>query len=387
MKKASFIILQLFCLVVFLSFTANAQSNCTYEISPTTLNVPPESGNYSLIITTQNNCSWTVRLDTSVFPRPINLVFTSPTSSIGNGRIDFRVAENFSGWGLSGRINVNGVFSYVNQDNKCSNPFLTPQSVNVPREGVTRASLTGNPYNINCSVGFRSNDSWIVITEQVSNSINYSVAANSGTARTGTITGIFGGALSTYQKTATFTVNQATGQLNCTYSIAPTSIQASAAGGDTGFNITSQPGCNWTAQSNANWIAVLTSSGTNSGRVNYSIQPNNSTEARTGMITVSGQTFTINQDGVAAPVEIITGSGRVMSANGKPVRGAIVTFTRAGETLTTTTNQFGYFHLRVERGQTYNVTISHKRYKFSGARSIAYFTGSLIQIITADAEQ
>ena len=82
----------------------------------------------------------------------------------------------------------------------------------------------------------------------------------------------------------------------CTYSIGGTSATATAAGGGASISVTaSQSSCAWTASSNASWISLSSgSSGTGSGVVTYSVSPN-SGSARSGTITVAGQTFTVTQ--------------------------------------------------------------------------------------------
>jgi hypothetical protein len=79
----------------------------------------------------------------------------------------------------------------------------------------------------------------------------------------------------------------------------------------------------------------------------------------------------------------------VIDANFKSIRGAIVSFTNVatGETRTTITNQFGYFHFaNIERGQPYSIAITHKRYKFT-TKTVTYNTGALIPIYNPDPEQ
>ena len=81
----------------------------------------------------------------------------------------------------------------------------------------------------------------------------------------------------------------------CTYSINPTSAQATAAGSTGSFAVTAGTGCAWTATSNnPNWLAAA-STGSGSGTVNYTVAANITTASRTGTITVGGQTFTVTQ--------------------------------------------------------------------------------------------
>jgi hypothetical protein len=50
--------------------------------------------------------------------------------------------------------------------------------------------------------------------------------------------------------------------------------------------------------SNVGWVSVTGgASGTGNGTVNYAVAANASTSARSGTLTIAGQTFTVNQDG------------------------------------------------------------------------------------------
>lgn len=93
---------------------------------------------------------------------------------------------------------------------------------------------------------------------------------------------------------------------SCTYSIYPTSISPSAAGTSSSVSVTAGTGCSWTANSGANWITITSgSSGTASGSVYYTVAPNPGA-ARSGSVTIAGQTFTVYQGalsvGVTSPV-------------------------------------------------------------------------------------
>ena len=84
----------------------------------------------------------------------------------------------------------------------------------------------------------------------------------------------------------------------CTYTISPAYKSFGSIGGRGGVRVTTSAGCAWTAKSNVPWIAILSgASGTDSGRVRYSVQPNTSGTSRTGSLTVAGKTFTVTQLG------------------------------------------------------------------------------------------
>ncbi len=163
---------------------------------------------------------------------------------------------------------------------------ISPTSIFFPVAGGT-----GN-VNVTASAGCAwtaaSNVPWIAITAGAtgtgSGTVTYTVFANTGNLRTGTMT-IAG---------KTFTVTQ-DGSGACTYAIVPTNQIFNAAGGSGSVTVTAPAGCAWTAVSNAAWITVTGgAAGSGNGTVTYSVGAN-AGGARTGTMTIAGQTFTVNQ--------------------------------------------------------------------------------------------
>ncbi len=87
----------------------------------------------------------------------------------------------------------------------------------------------------------------------------------------------------------------------CRYSISRGNDSIGAAGGRLSVDVTTLTGCSWTAASNASWMAVASGgSGSSSGTVTLSVAAN--TDApRVGQLNVSGQIYTVNQEGTAPP--------------------------------------------------------------------------------------
>lgn len=84
----------------------------------------------------------------------------------------------------------------------------------------------------------------------------------------------------------------------CTYSISPTSASSPATGGSGTVTVTAGAGCAWTAVSNSTFITVTSgASGSGNGSVTYSVASNPNTTARTGTLTIAGQTHTVTQAG------------------------------------------------------------------------------------------
>lgn len=139
-----------------------------------------------------------------------------------------------------------------------------------------------------CAWTASSNSAWITVTSGSTGSgngtVGYSVAANTGPARSGTIT----------IATQIFTVSQAE---YCTYAISPASAMAWYEAGSGSVSVTAGSTCSWTATSNSSWITVTAGgSGTGNGTVSYSVAANpNPYPFRSGTLTIAGQTFTVTQ--------------------------------------------------------------------------------------------
>ncbi|TMQ05280.1 MAG: hypothetical protein E6J90_49515 [Deltaproteobacteria bacterium] len=81
----------------------------------------------------------------------------------------------------------------------------------------------------------------------------------------------------------------------CSYAISPASVAASAAGGSANVTVMAGAGCSWTATGNVTWVTITAgASGTGNGSVTYTVAANTGA-ARSGTLTIAGQTFTISQ--------------------------------------------------------------------------------------------
>ena len=67
--------------------------------------------------------------------------------------------------------------------------------------------------------------------------------------------------------------------------------------GNASVKVTAPGSCRWSATSDSSWITVTQGSGVGDGRVNYAVTANPSLNARTGTLTIGGQTFTVLQAG------------------------------------------------------------------------------------------
>ncbi len=178
-----------------------------------------------------------------------------------------------------------------------------------------------------------SNNSFITVTSGASGTgngtVNYFVSANAAAStQVGTIT-IAG---------QTFTVTEAGNQPGCTFSIAPTGQTFSSSGGTGSVTVTTQNGCNWTAISNASFVTVTSgASGVGTGTVNYSVAANATNQARTGTITIAGQTFTVTQSN-NQPGCTFTISPTSQTFSGTGGTGSVTVTTQAGCNWTAVSN-------------------------------------------------
>lgn len=103
----------------------------------------------------------------------------------------------------------------------------------------------------------------------------------------------------------------------CNYSLSPTSPQSvTASGGLLSVDVTTTKGCNWTALTNNSWITVTAgSTGNGSGIVSIQIAANTGS-ARSGSLTIAGQTYVINQDGASACTYTLTPTSTTISDSG-----------------------------------------------------------------------
>jgi hypothetical protein len=168
----------------------------------------------------------------------------------------------------------------------CAPPSITPTS-----QSIAGGGGAGTPVAVTAGTGCAwtaiSNAPWLTITSGTSGSgngtVGFSVAANTVTFRTGTLT-IAG---------QTFTVNQAA----CTYDI---DRPAQVVGGDGAVgvqvSVTTQAGCPWASAANDNWLHITSgASGTGNGSVTFTVDSFGGS-SRTGTLAIAARTFTVIQE-------------------------------------------------------------------------------------------
>jgi len=263
---------------------------CRYTLVPASQTVAAGGGASSITVTTSDaECAWTARADESW------ISLTETTSGTGSGTISFTASPN-AGDERTAAIIVAGQRATVTQSGAAAPPVncsisIAPASQQFAAGGGT-GSIAVNAQGV-CEWSARAGVPWVTITSPAggtgNGTVTFTVAQNTGAARTGTIT----------VANRTFTVTQAAAP--CSYSISPQTQNAGASGGTGSVSVTTAAGCAWTASSNAPWLTVTGgATGTGNGTVSFAVAANTGA-ARTGTLTIATQTFTVTQSTGVAP--------------------------------------------------------------------------------------
>ena len=261
---------------------------CRFDLSTTEQTIPPAGGNGGFTVTTASGCGWTAHVDAAW------VVLVSGATATGPGTVNFAVAPN-PGSSRTATIAVANQTVKITQQPRVSPPpaacsvSVTPTDLFLPASGTNSASISVSAAS-SCNWSATSNASWISLTAPTSGTgngrVTFSVAANSGAGRSGSIR----------IGDQTVAVGQAPATVACSYTATPLATSVSGAGGaGTPIAVATQTGCSWSAASNTSWLSITSGSiGSGPGSVVFTASVNTGS-ARTGSLTVAGQTVTVSQ--------------------------------------------------------------------------------------------
>jgi len=265
-----------------LPLAVSIQSSCSYAINPTSATPAAAGGNSSITVTAPSGCPWSA---SSAFNW---ISIRSSASGSGNGTLLYSVQANSSTSSRSGSLSVAGLSLPVTQSGTApAGPPLSPSSSAFPAAGGHGSVTVSLPSNGSWTA--LSNSRWITITSGASSNggnktVNYSLAANSGPPRSGTLT-IAG---------LSFPVTQA--GVSCSFSVTLGNMFAASGGSDGSARVSTSPACSWTAVSNVSWINVTSgSSVTGPGTATFFVANNPKSSVRTGTLTVAGFTIQVTE--------------------------------------------------------------------------------------------
>lgn len=281
---------------------------CSFSVVQPTATFGPEGGTGSASITVSagTGCTWTATSSATF------ITFTTG-SGTGSGTAAFTVAVN-TGAERTSTLTIAGSSITVTQRAAATTPPATlaaptPRSPSGGQDVELRPTLVVNNAAATGNVGtvtyrFEVSSDSTFPDDPAKTIAQDGVAQGSGTtswpiprdltqgvvyfwrarATNGTITTAFS-AVESFK---------AGGGL-CSIALSTTSVSVGASGGSSTITITTSSVCNWSAISNDGFIALTSpSSGSGNGSLSFLVAANTAA-ARTGSVTISGQTVTVSQ--------------------------------------------------------------------------------------------
>jgi hypothetical protein len=185
----------------------------------------------------------------------------------------------------------NGIFYWAVTVSPPCPVTVSPTSITFPAKGGSK-TVQVKALGTDCAWTAVSNDPFIIITQGTSGTgngiVHFAILGNTNTVPVNGTMIIAG---------QTVSVDQYAG--GCTYSLNPKSGKFKAAGGFATVKVKANlSDCAWTAVSNDPFITITSdSSGVGNNIVGYTVAANTNTTARSGTISIGGQTFVITQAG------------------------------------------------------------------------------------------
>lgn len=164
------------------SFTINQQSGCTFAIDPTSQVMPAAGGETNVTVTADASCTWTAGHDVPW------IAVVSGTTGSGSGPVRLAIAASTDA-ARTGTATIAGLKFTVNQESGCTYG-VSPAAIPVAAGGGP-ASFNVTTSGPGCTwTATTTEPSWITITSGSGTgggAVNFTVQANPGAARTGTI--------------------------------------------------------------------------------------------------------------------------------------------------------------------------------------------------------
>jgi hypothetical protein len=259
---------------------AQAGISCAYSISPaaSTLATSGEASG-AVTVTASADCGWTAVSNDA-------WITLSAGSGTGNGTVAYNVAANTGSASRTGTLTIAGNTFTITQPGAPCTFAISPLLATLSSSDATVGTVTVSS-GAGCGWTASSSAAWITITSGATGtgggSVNYTVAANTGTtSRVGTMT-IAGKAFAVIQPAS-----------SCSFTISPTSQSFPPSGGTGTVAVTTSSTCHWTASSLNPWVTISGgATGTGSGTVTFDVAANTGTLSRSATLTIAGKSFTV----------------------------------------------------------------------------------------------
>lgn len=284
---------------------------CVYGIAPDVQAFDANGGSGSVTITATMGCPWQAVSDAPGF-----VALTSAGSGSGNGAVRYNVTANPGAGQRAGSLTVTGrnftqrvnILQGSKTETVCAFTLRPANDAFAARGGDRAFFVDVSPDS--CEWTATSNSDFVIVTSDAAQSgsafITYLLPPNlKDTARSGTIT-IAQTIGATSVPRETFTVTQDAQRpppsAECSYrlTIPPASQNFAAGEGDGMIAVTAGDGCPWQAAISlgGDFISIDSGSrGLGSGTVKFRIAANGGALARSGILTIAGQTVFVRQAG------------------------------------------------------------------------------------------
>ena len=265
---------------------AQEAAACAFTLSRTSDSFDAGGGTRSVSVDAPSGCAWEAHSAVAW------LVIVTGASGSGAGSLEFRVQANTTSSSRAGTITVAGRTLTVTQAAAASvcSIALSPTALSIGAAAATGAVNVAAPAG--CAWTAASDAAWLTITSGLSGSgtgsVQYATTANTGAARTATVS----------IGNQAFTLTQsAAAAPSCSVTVSPLTVSVGSAAGTSTVAIkASSPSCPWTAASNTSWITLTSpSSGSGSSQVSFTTAAHTGTSSRSGSLTVAGQTVSVSQ--------------------------------------------------------------------------------------------
>lgn len=254
---------------------------CHYTLESSGASFSSAGGFGAVAWTAENGCAWGATNTNSW------VTLLSAAEGAGNGALSYLVQPNTTPQARTGTVVIASRPYQISQAGVFCDYNLRPSiRVHGPEGGDGQSSILANSA---CAWTVQNPNPWIAITTPLAGSgdgvVGYSVSPYAGfVARTGLVA-VAGQTLSIVQL-----------PVPCTFSLSPTSRVHSAVSEFNIVNVAAPEGCDWTIDNRNDWILIkLTTNGTGSGIARYTVFANDRPVARSGIITIAGQPFTVEQ--------------------------------------------------------------------------------------------
>jgi uncharacterized protein (TIGR03437 family) len=282
--------------------------SCTYTLSANSASPAAAGGSATVTVTASSGCAWTAASNATW------ITVTAGASGTGNGAVTYSVAAN-TGAARTGTLTIAGLTFTVTQAGGgaagCSYN-VSPTDIHATAAGLSNTLLIVTNSGCPWTASAPSGATWITLNPTSGSgggAVGYSIAANTGAARSTTLT-VAGTAVTVEQDAAA----------SC-YTLGGTSsplISGIGGVGTVAVTVTGTGCAAWSvAAPSVNWVHVANGSGsTSSGTVSYSVDSNTAATKRSTTLTIANQSYTVQQDAAPCTYGLSSATSGPLSAGG-----------------------------------------------------------------------